>query len=66
MQLVSLFIPHGHFKGISKNQLPIPWSESNMFWNSVKVLTREFSTFAIKSLQTNTYDTIEKLNLINI
>ena len=36
------------------------------FGKSVTVLSKEFSTFAIKSLQNNTYNAIGKLNLIKI
>ena len=48
--------------GISQYQLPIPWGERNKFWKSLKVLTREFSAFTIKSLQNNTPNAIGKLN----
>ena len=36
------------------------------FGKSVKVLTREFSTFAISSLQNNTYNAVGKLKLMKI
>ena len=36
------------------------------FGKSVKILTGEFSTFTIKSLQNNTSNAIVKLNLMNI
>ena len=36
------------------------------FGKSVKVLTREFQTFTIKSLQYNTYNVIGKLNVMKI
>ena len=46
--------------------LPILWSESlTCFGKSVKVLTREFSTFAIQSFQKkNKYTATGKLSLM--
>ena len=33
-----------------------PWSESNMFWKKYESSYKRVKTFAIKSLQNNTYD----------
>ena len=53
----------GDFKVFPSTNCPCRGVKVTYFGQSVKVLTGQFSTFTIKSLQYNTSNAIGKLNL---
>ena len=66
MSSASVMIGALRVKVFPSNDCPYRGVKVTCFGKSVTVLKREFSTFAIKSLQNNTYNTSGKLNLVKI
>ena len=63
---VFVFTRNHHLNVFPNTNCPYHDVKVTCFGKSVKVLTGEFSTFTIKSLQINTSNAIGKLNLMKI